>query len=174
MWNFRRPCKAPWEANGRIPTFRSPIIAPKGESTVGSGERDLFLTLQKFGIWTTLCESNEEYYMCFAAGFTHGKRVQKWPCRRGNEERTSETSLEDVHEWIMNWILQRDYSTTQLLAPIWSCRFCHFWLRYTTFNGIVLHMLWQMVQGWLNLTLQRQKLVWKARMRSYKCSSDRS
>ena len=174
MWNFRRPCKAPLEADSHISTFRSPIIAQKGEPTVESGERDLFLTLQKFGIYTTLCENNEESYMCFAASFTHEKRVQKWPCRRGNEERTSETSLEDVHEWIMNWILQRDYPKTQLLAPIWSCRFCHFWLRYTTSNGIILHVLRQMIQRWLNLTLQRQKLVRKARMRSNKCSSGRS
>ena len=112
--------------------------------------------------------------MCFAASFTHGERVQKWPYRRGNEERTSEASLEDVHEWIMNWILQRDYPKTQLLAPIWSCRFCHFWLRYTTSKGTILHVLWQMVQECLNLVWKRWKLVWEARKRSHESSLGQS
>ncbi len=108
-WNYRRPCKAPLEANGCIPTFRSRINAQKGEPTVVSGERDSFLMLRKIDAWSTLCKNNEEYSMRFTASFTHKKRAQKWTCRRGNDQRISETSSEDVHEWIMNWISERDY-----------------------------------------------------------------
>ena len=170
MWNHRRPCKTPLEASGCIPTFRSRINAQKGESTVVSREWDSFLKFWKFGIWTTLCENNVEFYMRFTASFTHEKRVQEWPCRCGNDQRTSETSSEDVYEWIMNWILETGNPKTQLLAPIWPCEFCHFWLHYTTFNGIILHVLWEMAQEWQNLTLERWKLIWEERMRSYRCS----
>ena len=109
MWNLRRPCNAPLEADGCIPTFRCPINAQKGEPTIVSGERELFLMLLRFDVWTTLCENNEKFCMRFTTSFTHRKCVQNWPCRRWNDRRTSETSSEDVHESIMDWNLQRVY-----------------------------------------------------------------
>ena len=51
-WDYRRPCKAPWETNGYILIFREPIIAQKAKPMVTSRERGLFLMLWKltFGL----------------------------------------------------------------------------------------------------------------------------
>ena len=161
MRNLRIPCKAPSEVNGRIPTFRCPTNPQKGELTIASGVRDSFLMLRKFDVWFTLCENNEEFCMPFTARFTHKTCVQKWLCRRGNDRRTSETSSEDVHEG-----RPEDAKST----PFRLCEFCNFWLRYTTLNGNILRVSWQMVQRCLNLVMKRWKLAWEARIRSCKCS----
>ena len=93
--------------------------------------------------------------------------VQKWPCKRGNDKGTLEISSRDIHEWIMDWISQGDYPKMQISTPFQLCEFCHFWLRYTTLNGVIPRVLWQMMQGCLNLVAKRWIFVWEARMRSY-------
>ena len=70
----------------------------------------------------------------------------------------------------MDWISQGDYPKMQSSTPFRLYEFCHFWLRYATLNGIFSRVLWKMLQGCLNLILERWKFAWEARMCSYSCS----
>ncbi len=69
MWNLRRHCKAPLEANSYLSIFRCLTNAQKGELTIVSEVHDLFLMLRNSDVWTTLCENDREFCMRFAASF---------------------------------------------------------------------------------------------------------
>ena len=143
--------------------------------------------------------SCQEILHVFLTNFMHTQCAQERLCRHGNCEETWETLSGDLHEWIIDQILLRDYPKMRISTPFWLCKFCHFWLRITrreitrrceygshfeyakfvtsdyfwALSEIILRVLWQTIQRWLNLVSKRWKILRRARIH-YECAFGQS
>ena len=119
-------------------------------------------------------ELSESSAHVFVASIVHTWCVQEQLCKHGNGTETREIFSEDLHEWIIEQILQIEYPKMRISTQFRLCKFCHFWLHYSTLNVVILRLSWKTIQRRLNLVLKRWKFLRGAKIHSYECALGQS